>query len=58
MRVNEIYREFKDRMNFYLIYIQGIHPTNVWQVPAYERDKVLVTQPATADGGPRSPVCA
>ncbi len=49
MRVNEIYREFRDRMDFYLIYIQEIHPTGGWQVPANERDEVLVTQPTTAD---------
>ena len=49
MRVNEIYREFRDRMDFYLIYIQEIHPTDGWQVPANERDELLVTQPTTAD---------
>ena len=36
-------------MDFYLIYIQVIHPTDGWQVPANERDEVLVTQPTTAD---------
>ena len=36
-------------MDFYLIYIQEIHPTDGWQVPANERDEVLVTQPTTAD---------
>jgi len=49
VRVNEIYREFKDRMDFYLIYIQEIHLSDGWWVPANEQDEVLVTQPTTAD---------
>lgn len=49
MRVNEIYREFRDRMAFYLVYIQEIHPTDGWQVPANVTDDVLYAQPQTAD---------
>lgn len=49
MRVNEIYREFRNQMEFYLIYIQEIHPTDGWQVPANVRDEILYAQPTTAN---------
>ena len=49
MRVNEIYREFRDKADFYVVYIQEIHPTDGWQVPANLRDEVLYAQPTTAD---------
>ena len=49
MRVNEIYREFHDKADFYVVYIQEIHPTDGWQVPANVRDEVLYAQPTTAD---------
>lgn len=49
MRVNEIYREFRDKADFYVVYIQEIHPTDGWQVPANVRDEVLYAQPTTAD---------
>ena len=49
MRVNEIYREFREQMDFYIVYIQEIHPTDGWQVPANERDEVLSTQSTNPD---------
>jgi type I thyroxine 5'-deiodinase len=49
VRVNEIYREFRDRMDFYLVYIQEIHPSDGWQVPANINDGILHTQPTTDD---------
>ena len=49
MRVNEIYREFQNQMDFYIVYIQEIHPTDGWQLPANERDEVLFTQPMNAN---------
>jgi hypothetical protein len=49
VRVNEIYREFRDRLDFYLIYIQEIHPVDGWQVPANVKDEILHMQPTTAD---------
>lgn len=36
-------------MDFYIVYIQEIHPTDGWQLPANERDEVLFTQPMNAD---------
>jgi hypothetical protein len=49
VRVNEIYREFRDRLDFYLIYIQEIHPVDGWQVRANVKDEILHMQPTTAD---------
>ncbi len=31
-----------------MIYIREAHPTDGWQVPANEREKILVRQPTTA----------
>lgn len=36
-------------MDFYLVYIQEIHPADGWQVPANVTDTVLFEQPKTAD---------
>ena len=49
MRVNEIYKEFSDRVAFYLVYIQEIHPIDGWQVPANLKDDVLFTQSQSRD---------
>ena len=32
MRLDEIYMEYRDRVEFYLVYIQEIHPSDGWQV--------------------------
>ncbi len=36
-------------MDFYLVYIQEIHPADGWQVPANLNEGVLYEQPTTAD---------
>ncbi len=42
--MNRIYRRYRDRLDFFLVYIQEIHPTDGWQVKENERDGVLVRQ--------------
>ena len=42
--LNRIYRSYRERVAFYVIYIKEIHPTDGWQVEANERDSVLFQQ--------------
>src|SRR5215470_13998591 len=36
---------YKDRVAFYVVYIQEAHPTDLWQMAANVRDGVLFTSP-------------
>ena len=40
--LNKLYREYRDRASFYIVYIQEAHPIDGWQVDDNERDDVLV----------------
>ncbi len=42
--MNRIYRAHRERVDFYVVYIKEIHPTDGWQVPTNERDGVLHRQ--------------
>ena len=45
MRLNEIYEEFKDKVQFYCVYIQEAHPTDGRQSARNVADGVLYEQP-------------
>jgi len=47
--LNRIYRELRDQVAFYTVYIKEIHPTDGWQVKENERDGVLVRQHRSMD---------
>jgi hypothetical protein len=47
VRLNEIYRAFRDSMDFYCVYIQEAHPDDGWQVAYNLQDEVVHNQPAT-----------
>ena len=49
MRLNEIYEEFRDRVQFYCIYIQEAHPTDGRQSVQNLVDNVLYEQPKSLD---------
>ena len=49
MRLNEIFGTFKDRMDFYCVYIQEAHPTDGWQVARSLNDSVLHAQLRTIE---------
>ncbi len=49
MRLNELYATYKDRVQFYIIYIREAHPANGWQVPNNLIDDILVPEPTTDD---------
>jgi hypothetical protein len=47
--LNSLYETYKDRVEFYLVYIREAHPTDGRQARANERDGILFTQPKTLD---------
>jgi thiol-disulfide isomerase/thioredoxin len=47
--LNQLYEQYKDRVAFYVVYIQEAHPTDGWQMPSNLRDGVLVASTHTFD---------
>jgi type I thyroxine 5'-deiodinase len=47
--LNKLYQEFRDRVAFYIVYIQEAHPIDAWQVEDNLEDDVLVASTMTAD---------
>ncbi|MBN9660883.1 MAG: hypothetical protein J0H49_22005 [Acidobacteria bacterium] len=42
-----MYREFRDRVDFYVVYIQEAHASDMWQLPVNEKDGVIFAAPKT-----------
>ncbi len=49
MRLNEIAEQFKDRMDFYCVYIQEAHPDDGWQVQHNLDDDIVLNAPNSID---------
>jgi len=49
VRLNEIYEAYKDRIDFYCVYIQEAHPRDGWQVMANLSDEVIYDQPTSIE---------
>jgi len=47
--LNRLYEQYRDRVTFYVVYIQEAHPTDLWQLPVNQREGVLFASPRTAD---------
>lgn len=47
MRLNELYKTYRDRVEFFLIYIREAHPANGWQVPNNLIEDVIFDEPTT-----------
>lgn len=47
--LNRLYREYRDRVEFYVVYIEEAHPIDAWQVDANLEDDVLVATTRTSD---------
>ena len=46
--LTELHRRFKDRVEFFVVYIREAHPVDEWQVESNEREKCISsTQPTT-----------
>ena len=49
VRLNEIYQEFKDDIQFYLIYIREAHAADGWQTPQNLYEDIIFDEPTTED---------
>jgi len=47
--MNEIYNTYKDRVDFYLVYIREAHPSDGWQVRANLDDGLEFLEPKNGD---------
>jgi Iodothyronine deiodinase len=47
--LNRLYREFRDRVAFHIVYIQEAHPVDAWQDEDNLKDDVLVQSTKTSD---------
>ena len=47
--LNRLYRDYRDRAAFYVVYIQEAHPIDAWQVEDNLEDDVLVKTTTTSD---------
>ena len=47
--LNRLYREYRDRVQFYVVYIEEAHPIDAWQVSDNLKDDVLVATTKTED---------
>jgi hypothetical protein len=45
--LNALYRQYRDRVAFYVVYIQEAHPIDAWQMDANLKDDVLVASTHT-----------
>lgn len=43
--MNKLYRQYKDRAEFYVVYIQEAHPSDLWQLDSNIEDTVVYTSP-------------
>jgi hypothetical protein len=44
-----MYQRYRERVEFFVVYIREAHPTDGWQVEPNEKDEVLYAQPTTLD---------
>jgi hypothetical protein len=47
VRLNEVYRNYRDAVDFYCVYIQEAHPDDGWQVASNLEQGVVYKQPST-----------
>jgi hypothetical protein len=47
--LNRLYREYRDRVAFYVVYVQEAHPIDAWQMDVNVADDVLVATTKTDD---------
>jgi type I thyroxine 5'-deiodinase len=45
--LNKLYRDYRDRAAFYVVYIEEAHPVDAWQVDDNIKDDVLVATTMT-----------
>ena len=45
--MNQLYRDYRDRAAFYVVYIQEAHASDMWQLPSNIKDNVVFANPKT-----------
>ena len=43
-----MYRQYRDGMEFFVVYIREAHPIDEWQVESNERERILFAQPTSS----------
>jgi len=46
--MNALYQQYRDRAEFFVVYIGEAHASDAWQVPNNLKDRVIVVSPANA----------
>ena len=46
--MNALYQQYRDRAEFFVVYIGEAHPSDAWQVPNNLKDRVIVSSPMNA----------
>ena len=46
--LNDLYRKYRERAAFYVVYIQEAHPVDAWQMDVNVRENVLVSTAKTS----------
>jgi hypothetical protein len=49
VRLNEIYQQFNDDIEFFLIYIREAHPHDGWQTPQNLYEDIVFNEPTNED---------
>lgn len=49
MRLNEIYDTYKDKIEFFLVYIREAHPSDGWQTPQNLYEEIIYETPESDD---------
>jgi hypothetical protein len=47
--IEKLYRRYKDRANFVMVYVRDAHPTDGWRMESNDRFGVMTEQPKTYD---------
>ena len=47
--LNALYRQYRNRVEFYVVYIQEAHPIDAWQLDSNLKDDVLVATTRSAE---------
>lgn len=47
--LNKLYEQYRERVEFFVVYIQEAHPVDAWQLDTNVEDKVLVASTKTDD---------
>jgi type I thyroxine 5'-deiodinase len=47
--LNKLYEQYRDRVEFFVVYIQEAHPIDAWQLDTNVEDDVLVASTKTDD---------